>query len=94
MYTHRFVTTKDKMQTKIQKWGNSQGLRVPKDLLKEIDLELGNTVNVSVLNNAIVIRKLEEQKTPSLKELLSKIPKGYKYDYPDMFGDPVGKEVW
>lgn len=81
------------METTIQKWGNSHGLRVAKDLLKEAGLQTGTLVNVSVVKDAIVIRKAEK-KYPTLAELLAKIPKGYKHEHKDMFGKPVGKEIW
>lgn len=80
------------METTIQKWGNSQGLRVAKDLLKEAGLQTGTLVNVSVLKDAIIVRKARK-KHPSLAELVKRIPKDYKpseYDW----GKPMGKEVW
>lgn len=81
------------METSIQKWGNSQGLRVAKGLLNEVGLKTGTLVNVSVKNNSIVIRKARKQ-YPSLSELVAKIPKGYKHKDEDGFGKPIGKEVW
>ena len=83
------MTTK----TTIQKWGNSQGLRLAKDLLEEAGLKTGAQVNVSVQKDAIVIRKANKS-TPTLKELLARIPKGYIHKHEDLFGKPVGKEVW
>ena len=81
------------METTIQKWGNSQGLRVTKKLLKEVGMETGDPVNVTVRRDSIVIRKADK-KTPTLKELLAKIPKGYQHRDEDLFGKPMGKEVW
>ena len=45
------------MTTNIRAWGNSQGLYIPKKLLKEAMLEVNDTVEVSVENGAIIIRK-------------------------------------
>jgi len=36
------------MLTKIQKWGNSQGIRFPKTLLDELQIHVGDEVNISV----------------------------------------------
>ena len=45
------------MVTNIRAWGNSQGLCIPKTLLKEALLEINDSVEISVENGAIVIRK-------------------------------------
>ena len=80
------------MRTYIKKWGNSQGLRLAKNLLDEADLQAGTPVEVSVEKQSIVIRKAPKQ-YPTLAELVAKIPKGYKpKEYG--WGKPVGKEVW
>ena len=81
------------MTTTIQKWGNSQGLRISQVLLKEVGLSAGDPVEVVVKNNSIVIRK-DSRKYPTLEQLVAKIPKGYKHKHKDLFGKPVGKEVW
>jgi antitoxin MazE len=81
------------METTIQKWGNSQGLRLAKDLLEEAGLKTGTRVHVSVKRNEIVVRKSGKH-IPTLEELVAKIPKGYVHKHEDLFGKPVGKEVW
>ena len=45
------------MTTNIRNWGNSQGLYIPKKLLKEANLEVNDSVSINVENDAIVIRK-------------------------------------
>lgn len=45
------------MTTNIRAWGNSQGLYIPKKLLKEAMLEVNDSVEVRVENGAIIIRK-------------------------------------
>jgi antitoxin MazE len=45
------------MTTSIVKWGNSQGIRLPKDFLQNIDLSENDMVDVLVENEAIVIKK-------------------------------------
>ena len=42
--------------THIAKWGNSLGLRLPKSVALEAQIDEGDTVDVSVKNGAIVIR--------------------------------------
>ena len=45
------------MTTNIRAWGNSQGIYIPKALLKEAFLEVNDAVEISVENGALVIRK-------------------------------------
>lgn len=43
------------MITKIQKWGNSQGFRLPKAMMKDVDIHVGDDVDVHVIDGKIVI---------------------------------------
>jgi len=43
------------MVTKIQKWGNSQGLRLNKQLLEDARISVGDDVEVSTKDGFIVI---------------------------------------
>jgi len=82
------------MVTKIQKWGNSQGLRLNRQLLEEAHLSVGQEVDLTVREGTIVIApsKLIRGKH-SLKALVARIPKDYKPGEID-WGKPVGREVW
>ena len=42
--------------TRLSRWGNSLGLRLPKSVAREVQLDEGDTVQVSVDNGAIVVR--------------------------------------
>jgi len=82
------------MVTKIQKWGNSQGLRLAKQVFADAHISVGDDVAVTVRDGLIVIapaRRIRGQR--SLKELVSCIPENYKTEETD-WGRPVGKEVW
>ena len=80
------------METTIQKWGNSQGLRLPRQVLAEAHIGVGDAVQIAVEEDAIVIRKARKKKY-DLAELVAQIPKDYKPEEVS-FGPPVGKEVW
>jgi len=43
------------MVTKVQKWGNSQGLRLPKQLLEDAHISVGDDVDVTTQDGVIVI---------------------------------------
>ena len=82
------------MVTRIQKWGNSQGLRLAKRVLEDAHLSVGDDVDVTAQNGVIVIapaRRIRGRQ--SLKDLVSRIPKGYRTKETD-WGEPLGKEAW
>jgi antitoxin MazE len=82
------------MQTKIQKWGNSQGLRLSKVLLKEIHAMIGDEVDVYTHEGKIIIEPIKQAHGKyNLKSLIKKIPENYKAEEID-WGNPVGKEAW
>lgn len=82
------------MLTKVQKWGNSQGFRVSKELLAELQIALGDTVELSARDGAIVAtpihRKLGQY---DLRGLVKHIPKSCVMKELN-WGCPKGKEVW
>jgi len=82
------------MHTKIQKWGNSQGLRIPKVVLNEIQSSIGDEVEVYSQEGKIIIEPVKRIRGKiSLKSLVKKIPKNYKALEVD-WGKPLGKEEW
>jgi antitoxin MazE len=82
------------MVTKIQKWGNSQGLRLAKQVLEDAHLAVGDDVDVAARDGLIVIAPARRVRGKlSLQELVSRIPKGYKAEKMD-WGKPVGREAW
>ena len=82
------------MLSKIQKWGNSQGLRIPKNLLIDAQLGVGDEVDINVKDGIIVVTptKIVRGKY-NLKDLVARIPKDSHTEEVD-WGEPVGKEVW
>ena len=82
------------MLTKIQKWGNSQGLRFTKALLHEARINVGDEVNVSIQEGRIIVEPMTKVRGRyDLKELVSRMPETYQAEEVN-WGPPVGKEVW
>jgi len=82
------------MLTKVQKWGNSQGLRLTKALLGEAQINIGDEVTVSVEKGRIIVEPVNKVRGKyDLKTLVSKMPKGYLAKEVD-WGTAVGREVW
>jgi len=87
------------MQTKIVKWGNSQGIRIPKAFLQNINISENDIVDVTLENEKIVITKVEVNKHKSTKERILNFY-GPDFDIKHTpqkevdWGKPAGKEVW
>ena len=80
------------MLTKVQKWGNSLGLRIPKSFAEEASVEEGSAVDLSVSNGQIVIRPVRREKY-HLDELLAMVTEENVHSEVST-GEPQGREVW
>lgn len=82
------------MLTKIQKWGNSQGLRLAKNLLEDANLQVGDDVDISVKGGVMIVKPARKIRGRyALKDLVANIPQNYETSE-IKWGEPVGKEEW
>lgn len=79
------------VDSKIQKWGNSLAVRIPKAFAEEAGLDENTNVDISVEGKTIIIRPARKKYT--LAELLKGVTKANRHGEVD-WGPPVGKEVW
>jgi antitoxin MazE len=80
------------MQTRIQKWGNSLGLRIPRSFATEAQVEEGSTVDLSLENGSLLIRPLRTRKY-ALSALLKKVkPRNVHREVST--GERAGREAW
>jgi antitoxin MazE len=77
--------------TQLSKWGNSLGLRLPKSVAREAQLDEGDSVEVSVDNGTIVVRRSRPRY--ALDELVGRITTRNRHTESD-WGAPAGHEVW
>ena len=76
-YTYRCFG-RPMMLTKVQKWGNSQGLRFTKAIMEEARINVGDRVSVSVRKGRIIVEPAATVRgRHDLKALVSGMPKGY-----------------
>ena len=81
------------MTAKISKCGNSQGLRMPKDIMESLHLQVGDNVNITMLDGKVILEPIKKEiLNYNLNELVSKIPSDYKAS--EEFDTTVGKEEW
>jgi antitoxin MazE len=82
------------MLTKIQKWGNSQGLRFSKAILEEAHINVGDEVRISVEEGKIVVEPAQRVRGRyTIEALVAQMPEDYAVEEVD-WGTPIGKEVW
>jgi antitoxin MazE len=80
------------MQSTIQKWGNSQAIRLPKAILEIAGLTENEQVQIAAEPYKITIRKAAARKRRTLAERLE----GFEGEYTGQewnTGSPAGREV-
>lgn len=80
------------MEIILQKWGNSDGIRIPKSILKSLNIKTNDVLKIEKVDDKIVISKSEKKKI-SLKKLFDEyngedLSKDFKWD------EKVGREIW
>lgn len=88
------------LQTNVRKWGNSQGIRLSKEVMSQMGLKENDPVSIRVCDGKMTVEKLNGQKNPSLKERLETF---YQKPIDEIYvdntqevemGEPVGDEIW
>ena len=80
------------MEARLQKWGNSDGVRIPKAFLQSLNLKTNDKIIIEQVDDKIVISKCNKDKI-SLKELFGEyhgknMAKEFEWD------DARGREIW
>ncbi|MBR3523992.1 MAG: AbrB/MazE/SpoVT family DNA-binding domain-containing protein [Bacilli bacterium] len=80
------------MELRLQKWGNSYGIRIPSSIIKSLDLNLNDLMDIKEEDDRIIISKSKKQKI-SLEKLFeqyngSNLAKDFSWD------EPQGREIW
>ena len=80
------------MEVRLQKWGNSTGIRIPMNILKSLDLKADDLMEIVEEDNKIIISKSKKKKI-SLEDLFKKydgenLSKEFEWDA------PRGREIW
>lgn len=78
------------MVSRVAKWGNSQGLRIDKNLLQSLGLHIGDEVEVVKRDQTIVLRP---QPKPGIEWYLQDYERPETTDWVE-YDEPRGREVW
>lgn len=80
----------EKIEKQTKRWGNSIGLRIPKEMASELNLEEESAVYLQVKDGKLIV---EPKKDLSLEEMVDLINEDNKQELID-FGNPVGRELY
>lgn len=80
------------MHVRVQKWGNSLAVRIPKPLAEDAQVKEGTVLNLAVSEGMVVATPVEQRKW-SLKQLLAQVNKRNLHTEVK-FGPSVGREIW
>lgn len=80
------------MKTRVQKWGNSLAVRIPRPFAEETNLRENSSVDISVRRGKLVVAPLPREPL-SLDALVDQITTRNRHDEIET-GAAVGHEVW
>lgn len=80
------------MEARIQKWGNSDGIRIPSSILKSLNIKTNDILNIEQDEDKIII-SVPKKKKISLEDRFKEyhgknLAKDFSWD------DNVGREIW
>ena len=82
------------MLSKIQKWGNSQGVRIPLKLLENSQIKLGEEIEIVAQDGKIIIQATHKiHGKYAIDNLIAEMPSDYKVEEVD-WNDKQGNEEW
>jgi antitoxin MazE len=92
VYTCSFDSRRKAMDVLIKKWGNSHGIRIPKEYLDSLGITPETPLSIEISGNTIVICKKRSHKTLEERVAESGVPLRFSNEI--NWGKPQGSEVW
>lgn len=81
------------MQTQIKAWGNSQAIRLSKEMLEMAGMKVNDVVSIEIKEGQIAIYKKPRHMT--LEERAQAYGGKLNIGHVELdYGEPVGREVW
>lgn len=80
------------MKTRIKKWGNSLGLRIPAIFIKELNITVDSEIELVNNNGQLIVKPIRSSKY-NLGDLLAGITEDNLHSETDT-GTTIGKEIW
>lgn len=80
------------MQAQVKEWGNSQGIRIPKEVLRDAGISMNEMLDITVSDGVITLERTFRHKT--LEERALEYGGRLNLDGEHNWGNPVGREEW
>ena len=80
------------MEARLQKWGNSNGIRIPSNILKSLNLKANDKVILEQDDEKIIISKPKKEKISLRKRFENYKGENLAKDF--SWDDAKGKEIW
>ncbi len=80
------------MEARLQKWGNSSGIRIPSSILKALNLKPDDTINLEHVDDKVIITKKKDKKISLEEEFKNYHGENLAKDF--TWDEPVGREIW
>ena len=80
------------MEARLQKWGNSDSIRIPSSILKALNLKTNDKVNLEQVEDKIIISKPKKKKISLAEEFKNYYGENLAKDY--SWDDARGREIW
>jgi len=81
------------MRARVQRWGNSLALRIPRAFGRELNLRPESSVEMTLDSGRLILVPIEDSRVPTLSELLDQVSDENKHTEVET-GHPVGNETW
>ena len=77
---------------RVQKWGNSQGIKLPKKILKDLGIDINDKIEIILNGEEIILKKIK--KYTNLDDLFKDYKGDYRKDFDEFefFGEAQGRE--
>ena len=79
------------MKAKVQRWGNSLAIRIPKAYAADLRVEAGSVIDLDVVEAKLIVTP--EPQAPPLDALLAQVTPENVHAETDV-GAAIGREVW
>lgn len=79
------------MRVRIQRWGNSLAVRIPKAFAEDAGIEQSSMVDLSLIDGNLVLKPMRPEY--ALADLLTGVTKANRHAEVEV-GEPVGTEIW
>jgi antitoxin MazE len=80
------------VKTKVQRWGNSLAVRIPKTFAEEVGIKDDSPIEMRLVKGGLLLEPLAGW-SPSLEELLNGVTESNLHDEVDT-GPAQGSEAW